>query len=45
MPSMTMVFKVGDKNLLANIKPGHKIKFMVINEGGRLVVTDIQPAT
>ncbi len=43
MPGMTMVLTVKDKTLLTNIKPGEKINFMVINEGGRLVVTDIQP--
>lgn len=43
MPGMTMVLTVKDKTLLTNIKPGEKINFMVINEGGKLVVTDIQP--
>ncbi len=44
MPGMTMVFTAKDKGLLTNIKPGEKIKFMVISEGGKMVVTDIQPA-
>lgn len=44
MPSMTMVFTAIDKRLLINIKAGEKIKFMVISEGGKMVVTDIQPA-
>lgn len=44
MPSMTMVFTAKDKRLLTNIKAGEKIKFMVISEGGKMVVTDIQPA-
>jgi len=43
MPSMTMVFTAKDKKLLANIKPGDKIQFMAISEGGKMVVTDIQP--
>jgi Cu/Ag efflux protein CusF len=44
MPSMTMVFTAKNKNLLTDIKVGEKIKFMVINEGGKMIVTDIQPA-
>jgi len=43
MPGMTMVFTVKDKGLLAAVKPGDKIQFMVVREGGKLVVTDIQP--
>jgi Cu/Ag efflux protein CusF len=44
MPSMTMVFTVKDKSQLAGIKPGDKIKFVAAHEGGKLVVTSIQPA-
>ena len=44
MPSMTMVFTAKNKNLLTDIKVGEKIKFMVISEGGKMIVTDIQPA-
>jgi len=43
MPGMTMVFTVRDKDLLATVKPGDKIKFMAVSEGGKLIVTDIQP--
>ena len=43
MPGMTMAFPVKTKSLLARVKPGDKIKFMVTREGGKLVVTDIQP--
>lgn len=43
MPGMTMVFNVADKALLAKLKPGDKVRFMVVDEGGKLVVTDIQP--
>ena len=43
MPGMTMVFTVRDKGLLATVKPGDKIKFMAVSEGGKLIVTDIQP--
>lgn len=44
MPGMTMVFTAKDKSLLSNVKPGDKVKFMVVNDGGKMVVTDIQPA-
>ena len=44
MPGMTMVFTAKDKNLLSNLKLGDKVKFMVVNEGGKMVVTNIQPA-
>ena len=44
MPSMTMVFTAKDKTLLANVKPGDKVKFMVVDEGGKMVITAITPA-
>ena len=44
MPGMTMVFTAKDKSLLTGVKPGDKIRFMVVNEGGKMVVTDIQQA-
>ena len=44
MPGMTMVFTAKDKGLLANVKPGDKIQFMVVSEGGKMVVTEIQAA-
>jgi Cu/Ag efflux protein CusF len=44
MPGMTMVFTAKDKSLLGKVKPGDKVKFMVVNEGGKMVVTDIHPA-
>ncbi len=43
MPGMTMVFTAQDKSLLSNVKPGDKIRFMVVNEGGKMLVTAIQP--
>lgn len=42
MPAMTMVFTVRDKSLLAEVKPGDKVKFAAARDGGRLVVTAIQ---
>ena len=43
MPGMTMVFTVANKALLAQLKPGDKVQFLVVDQGGKLVVTDIQP--
>ncbi len=44
MPGMTMVFVVKDKTLLDKLKPGDKVKFKAISEGGKYTVTDIQLA-
>jgi Cu(I)/Ag(I) efflux system protein CusF len=44
MPPMTMVFTAKDKTLLDGVKVGDKIQFMVVNESGKMVVTDIQAA-
>lgn len=43
MPGMTMVFTASDKAVLARVKPGDKIRFLVVVEGGQWLVTDIQP--
>jgi Cu(I)/Ag(I) efflux system protein CusF len=42
MPPMTMVFVVQDKAALARLKPGDKVKFKAIQEGGKFTVTEIQ---
>ncbi len=42
MPGMTMVFTAKDKSILSSIKPGDQVKFMVVSEGGKMIVTDIQ---
>jgi Cu(I)/Ag(I) efflux system protein CusF len=44
MPAMTMVFTVKDKSMLAAVKPGDKIRFAAVKEGGKLFVTEMQPA-
>jgi len=44
MPPMTMVFLVKDKSLLDTVKPGDKVRFMVVQEGGKMIVTEIQPS-
>lgn len=43
MPPMTMVFTVKDKALLDTVKVGDKVRFHAVDEGGKLVVTAIQP--
>ena len=40
---MTMVFTAKDKAMLDTVKVGEKVKFMAVNENGKMVVTDIQP--
>jgi Cu/Ag efflux protein CusF len=44
MPPMTMVFKVSDTTQLKDLKPGDKVLFQAEQQGGAIVVTDIQPA-
>jgi Cu/Ag efflux protein CusF len=42
MPPMTMVFTVKNAALLDQVKAGDKVKFTVVVEDGKMVVTDIQ---
>ena len=44
MPPMTMVFAVKDKAMLDTLKAGDKVKFKVIDDNGKLTVTEIRPA-
>ena len=44
MPGMTMVFQVKDKALLETLTVGEKIRFQLVSEQGRYVVTEIQAA-
>lgn len=44
MPPMSMVFTVKDPSLLDGVAKGDKVKFVVMEEGGKLFVTDIQSA-
>ena len=44
MPGMTMVFNAKDKALLDKVQVGDKVRFMVVSEGGKMVVTDIESA-
>jgi Cu(I)/Ag(I) efflux system periplasmic protein CusF len=43
MPGMTMVFTVKDKALLDKVQVNDKVRFVVVNESGKMVITDIQP--
>lgn len=44
MPPMTMVFVAKDRSQLANLKVGDKVNFVVLNEAGKLIASDIQAA-
>ena len=44
MPGMTMVFNAKDKALLDKVQVGDKVSFMVVSDGGKMVVTAIEPA-
>lgn len=44
MPAMTMVFAVRDKAVLDKLKPGDKVRFKAVDDGGRLTLTEIKPA-
>ncbi len=42
MPPMTMVFTVKEPRLLDGVQPGDQVKFSVVRENGKLVVTELQ---
>lgn len=44
MPPMTMVFIAKEPAMLDRVAVGDKVKFTVVEEGGKMVVTEIQPA-
>lgn len=44
MGPMTMVFQAADASLLDKVKAGDKVRFVAANPGGKLTVTEIQPA-
>jgi Cu/Ag efflux protein CusF len=43
MPPMTMVFAAKDKAMLDTVQVGEKVQFVVIQDAGKMVVTEIQP--
>lgn len=44
MPPMNMVFTAKDKALLDKVKVGDQIRFVAADEGGKMIVTEIQVA-
>jgi Cu/Ag efflux protein CusF len=44
MPGMTMVFTAKDKALLDPLKVGDKVKFAVVIEGGKMMLTRLELA-
>lgn len=44
MPPMTMVFTVKNPVLFGDLKKGDKVRFAVVREDGKLVLTEIVPA-
>jgi Cu(I)/Ag(I) efflux system periplasmic protein CusF len=45
MPGMTMVFAVADPKMLDKVKVGDKVRFIVEQQPGKLVVTRLDPAS
>lgn len=43
MPAMTMVFNVKDMRFLDKVKVGDKVRFVVVMDAGKMVITDLQP--
>jgi Cu(I)/Ag(I) efflux system periplasmic protein CusF len=44
MPPMTMVFNIKDKASFEKMKVGDKIKFLAVNENGKMMITKIEAA-
>jgi len=44
MPPMTMVFTAKDPTMLDTVAVGDKVRFVAVDEGGKMLVTNIQPA-
>ncbi len=45
MPPMTMVFTMADPSMLTNLKVGDKVRFVVEQQNGKMVITQITPAS
>ena len=43
MPPMSMVFQVNDPAMLDKYKPGDRIQFKAEDQGGKYVITAMQP--
>ncbi|MDP2226381.1 MAG: copper-binding protein, partial [Moraxellaceae bacterium] len=44
MPGMTMVFRLRDPAMLTDLKAGDAVRFIVVKEGGAMVITEIKKA-
>ena len=44
MPPMTMVFTAQDPAMLDTVAVGDKVRFKVIDQDGKMLVTELQPA-
>lgn len=44
MPPMTMVFTAKDPAMLERVAVGDKVRFVVADQGGQMVVTELQSA-
>lgn len=42
MPPMTMVFGVEDKAMLENLAKGDKVKFLVVDKDGKMIIEEIE---
>ena len=45
MPPMTMVFTVAQPAMLSDLKVGDKVRFVVEQQNGKMVITHITPAS
>ena len=41
MPPMTMVFTVKEKSMLKEVSPGDQIRFLVISDNGKMIITEL----
>lgn len=44
MPPMAMVFEVKDRAQLSRFKTGDKVRFRAVHQGGKYILTDLEPA-
>ena len=44
MPPMTMVFRVEDASMLEGVAEGDKVEFVVVDEGGKMIIEALEKA-
>lgn len=42
MPAMTMVFIVREKSWINGVTPGDQVRFKVVSDGGKMVITELK---